>query len=334
MPVEGVSTLCMVLQVVYRRISHSMVCLVSSFLLTVIDPELVEERRKTEDMVRQIREKLNQIDAATSGTVNEFGSQGMISRRPVHSTSVGIVYPEMGFTEDPVYAEVPRMKSTLINSIFPAATSTPLDQNSTRSRASSCFDEDLLPNWAVGSDMNSLNEWGYVQGRRATFDESDFNRYRDPVPVWKCRFCLGVGWSERDPCDTCGRFLPVHQWNGGGLFPRPGDWVCTICANTNWEWRTQCNRCHTCKDTTSDLLSGALDPSQNMLPKEGIVKQRLRKRLSTHPAGVFKDNDWVCVCCGNINWDWRSKCHQCGGGKPTVSSSSAPSQPPQTMLSG
>ena len=216
------------------------------------------------------------------------------------------------------------MKSTLAPSIFPAASSTPLDQNTTRSRTSSYAEEDMYPNWSSSNDVDCLNEWGYVSGRRATFDESDFNRYRDPMPVWKCKFCPGVGWSETDPCDTCGRFLPVHHWRGGGLFPRPGDWMCTLCGNTNWEWRTQCNRCHTCRDpgeVGGDLSLPAI------LPTEGIVKQRLRKRLSTHPAGVFKDNDWVCVCCGNINWDWRSKCHQCGGGKPTAG------LPPQTSTS-
>jgi hypothetical protein len=64
-------------------------------------------------------------------------------------------------------------------------------------------------------------------------------------------------------------------------------------------------------------------------PVDEIVKQRLRKRLSTHPAGVFKDNDWVCVSCGNINWDWRVKCHQCAAAKPVVSEKLG--LPPATM---
>ena len=42
-----------------------------------LDPELVEERRKTEDMVRQIREKLDQMNAKSSGMVNQFDSEGM-----------------------------------------------------------------------------------------------------------------------------------------------------------------------------------------------------------------------------------------------------------------
>ena len=142
------------------------------------------------------------------------------------------------------------------------------------------------------------------QNRRATYDESDFSRRR---PAWKCKPCGGVAWSEDDPCEGCGRFLQTTT-RGGPPSMRAGDWQCTSCSNTNWEWRTQCNRCHTCR---GEVVADAS-------PVNDLVKQRLKKRLSTHPAGVFKDNDWVCVCCGNINWDWRSKCHQCSTSKPVA----------------
>lgn len=160
---------------------------------------------------------------------------------------------------------------------------------------------------------------------RAAFDE-DLVRGWQPVdeavqrrarPAWKCKYCQGVGWAEEEPCDGCGRYLPENVYMGSfsrQLIPtREGDWICVCCGNTNWEWRTQCNRCHTCRDGTP------------LVEVEGIVKHRLKKRLSTHPAGVFKDNDWVCVSCGNINWDWRVKCHQCGCGKPTVAVGSSSS---------
>ena len=316
MPIGAASATFMVTQPQFRHIALSMVrCKTHHSLLFPVDPELVEERRKTEDMVRQIREKLNQIDAATAGMVTKFDSEGISPKLRLFTFHVGNGYPSVSYVDAPVYTEAPRIKSTVAHSIFPAALSTPLDQNSTRSRASSYAEDDMLQHWAPTNEFQDPYDLGYVHGRRATFDESDFNRYRDPMPVWKCRHCPGVGWAETDSCDTCGRFLPMHHWRSGGLFPRPGDWICTLCSNTNWEWRAQCNRCHTCKDSgdvNGDILPGTMSGN------DGIVRQRLRKRLSTHPAGVFKDNDWVCVCCGNINWDWRSKCHQCGGGKPTA----------------
>jgi hypothetical protein len=119
----------------------------------------------------------------------------------------------------------------------------------------------------------------------------------DAPPGYRSR---GATYDESDFMNHRAQYWPGQ---------RPGDWICPCCYNTNWEWRMQCNRCHTCKD---------LEMVANV-PVEAIVRHRMKKRLSTHPAGVFKDNDWVCIGCGNINWDWRIKCHQCGTGKPTIS---------------
>ena len=185
----------------------------------------------------------------------------------------------------------------------PRASSTVSSETSAPLRT---FEEDLLRGWQPAGEAAFSWEVPAPQ-RRATFDQSDFSRYRQR-PAWKCRYCEGVGWAEEEPCDGCGRYLPENYVQPRRM-AREGDWLCECCGNTNWEWRTQCNRCHTCR---TDPLGGL----QPVAPVEEIVKQRLRKRLSTHPAGVFKDNDWVCVSCGNINWDWRVKCHQCASAKP------------------
>jgi len=63
----------------YRRTSRSTVRPNFHACYILIDPELAEERRKTEDMVRQIREKLDQMNAKSSGMVNQFDSEGMSS---------------------------------------------------------------------------------------------------------------------------------------------------------------------------------------------------------------------------------------------------------------
>ena len=69
----------MVTHLTYRHTSHSTVWYFSEHSSDTLDPELVEERRKTEDMVRLIREKLDQMNATSSGMVNEFDSKGMRS---------------------------------------------------------------------------------------------------------------------------------------------------------------------------------------------------------------------------------------------------------------
>lgn len=183
------------------------------------------------------------------------------------------------------------------------------------------FDDDLFRGWQPVENNWAPPEPQQLPARRATFDESDFGRYRRR-PAWKCKHCDGVGWSEAEPCDGCGRFLPENFQIPRTRPPpmREGDWICPCCQNMNWEWRTQCNRCHTCREAVIQGMVGDASPvSQSGAPVDDLVKQRLKKRLSTHPAGVFKDNDWVCVSCGNINWDWRVKCHQCGCSKPVVS---------------
>lgn len=34
------------------------------------------------------------------------------------------------------------------------------------------------------------------------------------------------------------------------------------------------------------------------------------------PRGRFKQGDWACVICGNMNWAKRLECNRCGEAKP------------------
>lgn len=36
------------------------------------------------------------------------------------------------------------------------------------------------------------------------------------------------------------------------------------------------------------------------------------------PAGLFKQGDWTCTLCGNVNWERRSTCNKCQNQKPNV----------------
>lgn len=36
------------------------------------------------------------------------------------------------------------------------------------------------------------------------------------------------------------------------------------------------------------------------------------------PAGLFKQGDWTCTACGNVNWERRSTCNKCNNQKPNL----------------
>jgi len=38
---------------------------------------------------------------------------------------------------------------------------------------------------------------------------------------------------------------------------------------------------------------------------------RPKKGLYGYPMGLFKENDWKCPNCNNINFSWRNECNRC-----------------------
>lgn len=38
------------------------------------------------------------------------------------------------------------------------------------------------------------------------------------------------------------------------------------------------------------------------------------------PAGLFKQGDWTCTVCGNVNWERRTTCNKCQNPKPNLAS--------------
>lgn len=38
------------------------------------------------------------------------------------------------------------------------------------------------------------------------------------------------------------------------------------------------------------------------------------------PAGLFKQGDWTCTACGNVNWERRATCNKCNNPKPNLAS--------------
>lgn len=53
-------------------------------------------------------------------------------------------------------------------------------------------------------------------------------------------------------------------------------------------------------------------------PAGGGGKPLPPKKDFRGPAGLFKQGDWTCTVCGNVNWERRSTCNQCQNAKPNL----------------
>lgn len=56
------------------------------------------------------------------------------------------------------------------------------------------------------------------------------------------------------------------------------------------------------------------------IPPGGGGKPLLPKKDFRGPAGLFKQGDWTCTVCGNVNWERRSTCNKCQNQKPNLAS--------------
>ena len=129
---------------------------------------------------------------------------------------------------------------------------------------------------------------------------------------------------------------------------KEGDWACPNqdCKNINFSRRTKCNRCGAPKP------ANLYDNRQKRYSTTGTYRSRSRSRSkhSKHhhhsskydknyrsrsnsrenmnnqvqrkpffgPSGIFKEGDWRCENCQNINFKWRNQCNKCGCPKRDV----------------
>ena len=75
------------------------------------------------------------------------------------------------------------------------------------------------------------------------------------------------------------------------------NWECQHCKNLNFSKRIRCNRCH--KNRPSSSI------------KEFIDNRKFVKNLGG-PPGLFREGDWACSKCDNINFAKRQCCNRCG----------------------
>jgi len=81
------------------------------------------------------------------------------------------------------------------------------------------------------------------------------------------------------------------------------NWECPNCKNLNFSKRIRCNRCHKNKPSGSN--------------KEFVDTRKFVKNLGG-PPGLFREGDWACSKCDNINFAKRQCCNRCGKEKDST----------------
>ena len=98
---------------------------------------------------------------------------------------------------------------------------------------------------------------------------------------------------------------------------RIGDWICPReqCKNINFGKRMTCNMCG---ESRPDLISDISTTIPPAVCKDPEVKAKKETGYLGGPPGLFKEGDWKCKFCGNVNFEKRSKCNRCKKNKEDV----------------
>lgn len=112
---------------------------------------------------------------------------------------------------------------------------------------------------------------------------------------------------------------------------KEGDWKCPNknCSNPNFAKRVICNLCGAKKPeiieepTIQDYHFSRLNkanhhsslPSKHSLPPVHHSSNHIQNNINSNPnhanQGLFKEGDWRCTKCFNVNFKWRRFCNRC-----------------------
>jgi hypothetical protein len=111
---------------------------------------------------------------------------------------------------------------------------------------------------------------------------------------------------------------------------KEGDWECpnSKCKNKNFAKRVKCNLCATLKPEIIKAREKSRSNSKNRMRSRSRSRNNRRKsesRKRSKPTdkfggkpGLFKEGDWRCEKCNNVNFSWRVACNVCKESKDLV----------------
>jgi len=128
---------------------------------------------------------------------------------------------------------------------------------------------------------------------------------------WTCAKCGNFNFEGRVVCNrrTCsapkdGSIPPVNTRAGDSGSGEGGGWTCVKCGNFNFEGRTVCNR-RVCSAPREASMPGPIMPAhQNFNTGRSAGHNAL-----SDGSGSDRDG-WICVKCGNHNFEGRIKCNR------------------------
>ena len=129
----------------------------------------------------------------------------------------------------------------------------------------------------------------YAKRKRYIFKEGD----------WSCpnQNCKNINFSRRTKCNRCGAPKPENLYDKPKRFST-GNYH----SRSRSRSRSNRHRHHSKYEKNSRSRSNSNNYQANSVPKKGLFGG---------PPGVFKEGDWRCENCQNINFKWRVECNKC-----------------------
>ena len=170
--------------------------------------------------------------------------------------------------------------------------------------------------------------------RRQRGIDANNSRFKPSKGDWKCdkSDCQNWNFAKRDVCNLCKAPKPANAFtyegsddeegsnhnrkNSGGSNGRRDN------RRDNRSDNRNDNRQNNYNNNNNQNRDRSNNNNQNNQGNNRGYQQRNPREQRNAPK--FKEGDWICRECGNLNFGWRESCNICKGNKPEGSTNNPP----------